>query len=62
MDETVANDFWWHGSKWLQYPKESWSNGNVKIINPTTLVELAKQSNGPVVLHEILAAAGGSYR
>ena len=23
MDETVANDFWWHGFKWLQYPKES---------------------------------------
>ena len=54
MDEMVTNDLWWQGSKWLQQLEESWPNGNVKIITPNKLVEMAKRSNKPMVLYEIL--------
>ena len=47
----VTNDFWWHGPKWIQQPGESHQNGNVKIIIPNTLAELAMQSNVPTVIH-----------
>ena len=50
MDEMVTNDLWWYIPKWFHQPEVSLPNGNVKIINQNTLLELANQSNGPTVL------------